>query len=251
VTVTYEVAANASTGKTRLTGTGSAGGTTDATVTTVEITSGTNDSDGTDDGTDDGGSGDDGDGTDDGADGGDGGDETGTSGPVGLDVQAPTTATPDGEFDINYTVTNTGSTETPSAGLRIDLPPELSVATVSGDGTNEPDRFYLQPIGPNGSVRTTYTYNVTNASAGDSVTIATRAEFDSGAAATVNTTIDVRRQPTEFPAAGDIDGDDTIEFGEVLEVIGAFNENRRVNGQSPDFSQVLDVVAAFNAGGSV
>jgi protocatechuate 3,4-dioxygenase beta subunit len=47
----------------------------------------------------------------------------------------------------------------------------------------------------------------------------------------------------------DTDGDGSIEFGEVLTAIAAFNDGQDIGGAPVGFQEILDVIAAFNQGG--
>lgn len=49
----------------------------------------------------------------------------------------------------------------------------------------------------------------------------------------------------------DADGDDAIEFRELLDAIGAFNEGETVEGEPVGFQELLDAIEAFNDGATV
>ncbi|AXG09660.1 carboxypeptidase regulatory-like domain-containing protein [Haloplanus rubicundus] len=84
---------------------------------------------------------------------------------ISTDISGP--VTPGNEVTVTVTLTNTGSATADAGALEVTVPEEFSVVGVTGDGTNQPDRFYLDSLSPDDSVTTTYTFKTPqNASPG-------------------------------------------------------------------------------------
>jgi len=154
-------------------------------------------------------------------------------------------AAPGEKTTVTYTLTNQGSTSASAGGLEPNLPAGISIADVSGDGTNSPARFFTSPISAGESVSVDYTFAVdANATLG-TVTVGMNGSInvDDG---TRSTTADVDLEISETTGLPTDPGEPG--FTDVLGVIAAFNTGQQFNGVSVEFTDVLDVITAFNAG---
>lgn len=157
---------------------------------------------------------------------------------VELDVDAEQNVAPGEQFAVTYTLRNIGDTAASGGGLQITAPDELPISSVSGDGTNSPDRFYITTISTGDAVSTTYTFTVPeDATTGTATITATGALHDqqTNATATVEIT-ETGDLPTEDPS-----------FPDVLEVIDAYSSGSTYDGADVGFQEVLEVIDSYAA----
>lgn len=162
---------------------------------------------------------------------------------VELTTSGDTLATPGGEATVTFTLSNTGDKDAGTSALDVTVPERLSVANVSGDGTNSPDRFFLSGIPVAESVTVMYTFSVDpNVQLGP-VTVEAVGSLTtpSGTESTATTVeVDIVESgglPTAPGEAG---------FQDVLDVIEAYNTGQQYNGVSVGFQEVLSVIESYN-----
>jgi hypothetical protein len=171
--------------------------------------------------------------------------DTGDGNGVRVTTSGDTTVAPGEETTVTFTVTNTGSDTATSGGLQVSVPAVLSVSSVSGDGSNSPERFFIDPIAPGESVTVTYTLAAEAGASLGPVTVDATATLNNqtgSRSASTSVGVDVSESgglPTE-------PGEPS--FGDVLEIISAFNNGTQFNGVDVGFPDVLEVISAFNAG---
>jgi uncharacterized repeat protein (TIGR01451 family) len=165
-----------------------------------------------------------------------------------LSVDAPTKAEIGGTTELTYTLSNTGDATADSAGINLTLPDGVSVASASGDGTTEPDRFFLDPIPAGDEVSVTYTLDIAAGTATGDTTI--EAEGTMGGD---NTTLSTQQSTTitleEDVSIGDAiaDSQGKISFQDTINVINAFNGGETVAGQQVEFRDVIGIIERFNS----
>lgn len=126
---------------------------------------------------------------------------------VNLTADGQTAVEPGEQFVITYTLTNEGPETVSSAGLDVTIPENVSVAGVSGDGSGQPSRLYLQTLTPGESIHVTYTFDASeNLSYGDTVDIGTDGVLndDTGNSATVTQSVDVTETAPEATLSVDV-----------------------------------------------
>jgi hypothetical protein len=162
---------------------------------------------------------------------------------VELTTSGDTVATPGGESNVTFTLSNTGNKDAGASGLDVTVPKGLSVANISGDGTNLPDRFFLSGIPVGESVTVMYTFSVDpNAQLGPVIVEAAGSLTMPSGIESTSTTVEVEivesgGLPTAPGEAG---------FKDVLDVIEAYNTGQKYNDVSVGFQEVLSVIESYN-----
>jgi uncharacterized membrane protein len=150
---------------------------------------------------------------------------------------------PGNEAAVTLILTNTGSTTAGAGGLEVMIPDRLSLVDVAGDGENQPDRFYIEPISPNDSVSTTYTLKAPEDAAPGTVSFDVTGTLTAdGTSRSASTTADIEISDAGLPTEPG-----EPEFIDVLQVINAYTTKDTYNGVQVEFIDVLEVISAYNA----
>jgi hypothetical protein len=167
-----------------------------------------------------------------------------------LSVDAPSVVSTGDTFDVEYTVSNTGDATSTAGGLNLTLPDELSVESVSGAGTNEPDRFFVDAIAPGESVSVTYSLTADADAQPGNVSIgvnATLSDSATSSSAEQSTAIELEKDLSVSDAAAG--SDRKVGFTDTIKVINAFNSGDSLSGLDVSFTDVIEVINRFNLGG--
>ena len=166
------------------------------------------------------------------------------TGDVEISTDTLGTVAPGEEVEVTITTTNTGSTTAGAGGLEVTVPDRLSLVDVTGDGQNQPDRFYIDSIPSGDSVSTTYTLRAPEDASTGTVNfdVTGTLTFDDGSRSASTTT------EIEISEGGLPTDPGEPEFIDVLQVIDAYNTEDVYNGVQIEFIDVLEVISAYNAG---
>ena len=166
---------------------------------------------------------------------------------VALESSGDSIVAPGEKATVTITATNSGNQAISSGGLQLTVPEPLTVSEVSGDGSNRPDRFFVQPIEPGDSVSTTYVFSADANASSQTVSVDVSGQFrtsDARVSNSLSVQIDISDELGEgLPTQP---GEPT--FLDVLGVIEAYNTNTAFNGVDVGFQDVLDIIEAYNLG---
>lgn len=166
--------------------------------------------------------------------------------PIAVAVDAPGTATPGGEVEVTYELTNDGDEPTSALGLNVTVPEAFETTEIRTDEGSPAERrdavFWIDPVDPGETVSATFVVAIDDDAGGEyaleaTVSSSTTTEL---AATTIDVDEDGGTDETTGDDTGDSSGDDGGSDGTATE-----------ESTSTDDADDGDDAAAASAGDSV